>query len=157
MTCHMDWSWRFCHFNVDLGWVARGRADSCGSRVWWLGWLLWNRYKNRMKVQGYNFLFRGKFIQLKRLMNKVPSSMSTAMSGTVVSQTYTYRTPEKILKSILQSIWKGCCVAVRKLSIFPRRMQWFDLGRIRNLLTRLRPIPVSRRYWTLGMICGKSP
>lgn len=73
----------------------------------------------RWKCQSVTSSLEGEMPQIKRSMNKVPSNMSEAMLGTMPEQIHAYKSSIQTLKSITRSMGKGCCVAVRSLSMDP--------------------------------------
>lgn len=79
------------------------------------------------------------FIIVKRSMNDLSSSLSTAELETVAIQTRMHTALKRTWISVLPPICKGCCVALERLGISPRRMRLFHSRGTRDLFRRLNP------------------
>lgn len=149
-------------FNLKLGFLRlqcrswEGPQSAC----WQLrksGLLTWSSLATGWECQVMPICSDEKMPWVKWLMEEVPSILSSAKLGTMPNQTQTHSPLKRTRKSILPSMCKGCCVAVRRLGNLSRWMRWFHSGRDSDLFTSLSPDLVSRWYRTACVIGEKNP
>lgn len=119
--------------------------------------LSWELNSHWEGCQSTTFRSERKMPRIKGLMKNVLSSMSAAKLGTMPIQTETHSTPKWIRSSILPSMRRVCCMAVRELGIFLQWLRWFHSEETSDLITMMSPTSVSRTHRTVRMICEETP
>lgn len=108
-----------------------------------------------MGLPWYDFCSEWKVPLVKRLMNVVPRSISTAKLGTIPNRVRTHKLPKQ--KGVV-----SCCPCVVTVVwlfeswVFLRWMRWFHSKKISVLLRRLSSVSVSRRNRAVCKICEET-